>query len=398
MAGVILVLIVLIMWASLAYTVYKHKTAAKCQTAPKESQIDDRLHCRIEIVPSTDLRDPSDVFAVKIRGLICAPEPSHKADIEVFIDDITQGNESSLPVLCNIKHWQMEDSPAFCYKANYGRIPHQKSTLTYWTTVVKPSLNMLSLPRHGERKLQFSVSLTSSETGNVLAQAAAVVSYNNPNAGYLDIEESHRLTEALTIHLALAVNQQDQAALDKAHQVIDSWIEAKTAQCSPDMTEHLNQRLTSSLSEAIEASKDDNKLDTDSICQQLRNIASQADKLAAMELTLRAASPSFTADIKQTQQLQWLKDALEIDDDKFRLLCQKILPLNAQQSKHMEFILGINHDMDDDTIRLKLNDEYKRWNGRVNHPDQEIRDRVKFMLELIANARTKCTKPTAVNS
>ena len=56
---------------------------------------------------------------------------------------------------------------------------------------------------------------------------------------------------------------------------------------------------------------------------------------------------------------------------------------------NLEFILGIRPDMTPEQARLRLNEEYQKWNARVTHPDPHIQSQAEQMLRLIGQARNE---------
>ncbi len=55
----------------------------------------------------------------------------------------------------------------------------------------------------------------------------------------------------------------------------------------------------------------------------------------------------------------------------------------------IEFLLGVNEKMTSDEIRSLLNEEYRKWNGRVTHADAAMQRQASQMLDLIADVRAK---------
>lgn len=51
-------------------------------------------------------------------------------------------------------------------------------------------------------------------------------------------------------------------------------------------------------------------------------------------------------------------------------------------------LLGLHVGMDLKAVKARLTEEYKKWNPRVTHSDEKIRERAKSMLELISTTRS----------
>ncbi|KKK44228.1 hypothetical protein LCGC14_3167390, partial [marine sediment metagenome] len=65
------------------------------------------------------------------------------------------------------------------------------------------------------------------------------------------------------------------------------------------------------------------------------------------------------------------------------------LPLGTHDEVDIEFVLGVNEKMTADEIRSLLNEEYRKWNGRVTHADATMQTQAGQMLDLIADVRAK---------
>jgi len=59
----------------------------------------------------------------------------------------------------------------FFHKGDLGKLPHQVTILSDWTSVAQLRLDKLLFPRKGGRTLQFETSVQSAETGQELALA-----------------------------------------------------------------------------------------------------------------------------------------------------------------------------------------------------------------------------------
>jgi hypothetical protein len=49
--------------------------------------------------------------------------------------------------------------------------------------------------------------------------------------------------------------------------------------------------------------------------------------------------------------------------------------------------------MDEQSFRKRLNEEYRKWNARVTHPDPQIRRHADEILTLIATIRSEQLRP-----
>ncbi len=92
-----------------------------------------------------------------------------------------------------------------------------------------------------------------------------------------------------------------------------------------------------------------------------------------------------------------MADWLEVDADRFRIMMEKVLPVDMHEVRDVEAILGITSDMSKERVRKHLNKEYSKWNSRVTNVDPDIQTQADQMLKLIAEAKSQYTADTLVS-
>jgi hypothetical protein len=332
-----------------------------------------------------------------VSGTILVPAPMHETEIQVLIADTTQAPDNTLPVLCTIPKWQLDDSPAFCYRAYNGKIPRTETVLTDWVAVTNIPTETLNFPRKGKLTLKFVTSLISQQTGDELACAETLLEYENQKLGYIDVRENARRTETLTLQLAMSASAVTEQLDHASNEIIAEWVDLrvgfKTQQNSDDPA-----ALRSEFENALQDITTIKEIQIDRICTELMSIATIVDIYDAMDLCLRVIAAGNTANPCQTEFVSRVAHLLDVDETKFREMTQKRLPLAMHQQHDLEFILGITADMSPEHRRKRLNDEYQKWNARVNHPDKAIQSQADQMLTLIAEARNKFDQTATVSA
>ncbi|MCD6395629.1 MAG: hypothetical protein J7M40_19265, partial [Planctomycetes bacterium] len=218
-----------------------------------------------------------------------------------------------------------------------------------WLDVTTIPTDVLQFPAKGNRTLQFVTTLTSHGTSNELASASISLDYRNNNIGYADAKENAERTQTLTLQLAAAV-------------------------CT---------------------GKNDRETDIDAICSEMASIATIVEIYDAMELCLKTVAAAGRTRRHQTELISRIAEALAVDENRFRALSQKILPLGMHEERDIEFIFGITANMTGQEERNRLRDEYQKWNARVNHPDGDVQAQADQMLALIAEATDRLLQKTA---
>jgi hypothetical protein len=354
------------------------------------------FRCHVEVEQFLSEEGPVDTFSVKIRGSVVVPTDMHDTNVQVLLADVTEENAQA--VLCSVKQWQMEDSPAFCFVCHNGRIPRKVYTLSNWAEIANVQSDILEFPRRGPRKLEFVTSIISRENGSELACTTCTIDYVNDQVGYVDAKESGSLVEILTLQLATAVTLNIGPADESTEDAFTEWINKRIERMgNDDEREAAKTRLVETLEETVGAIRSGEEVNVDSICREMSDSCAIMDRYGAMKLCLEVVGSNRASDEKVTGLLSHIADLLEIDKEKFRSMAQKILGVGISSASNLEFLFGISPEMSPEAARQRLNDEYQKWNGRVTHPDPAIQSQADKMLELIAEARNKYVEQSCSN-
>lgn len=166
-----------------------------------------KFNCRSVLLKNADAEDAEqaeDSFKLEICGSIHAPQDHHETTARIFVSDITDGLYKAISVHSSVDQWQMKNSQVFCYQEELGSLPNAETILPDWMTIAQFPCNSLVLPRKGTRLLQFRTSIFSRHTNEEIAYAAFEIVYENPDEGYLDIEEDIYHANAMGTSLAFA--------------------------------------------------------------------------------------------------------------------------------------------------------------------------------------------------
>jgi tellurite resistance protein len=345
------------------------------------------LNCRVELAKQEKENHVCDVFAVKICGSFHAPSDTHYTSLKISIMDVTDGVSKAVPVHAQIKQWQMQDSPTFCYNADLGKLPHQDTVLPDWTTVAQLRLDWLTFSRKGKRDLQFHTSVLSRESGEEIACAECNFIYENTEFGYIDLQENVSRTKALAVPVAFAVSAADRKLHRREIDLIKNWVKSNIdlSQASDEVMREIEKALD----KTVVFFRDGNQVNIFKICKELVKIAPLAQRYDILELCLYVAQADGSASAEELAILKNLANWLEVDADKFRAMMEKILPASMHEVKDTEVILGVTSDMDKERSRQQLNKEYIKWHSRVTNSDPHIRAQADQMLMMIADARSQ---------
>lgn len=345
------------------------------------------LNCCVQLIKHKDNDSGFDAFSVEICGSIHAPSDMDYTIARILITDVTDGISKARPVHSCVKEWQIQDSPAFCYNADLGKLPKRNTTLSDWISVGQVNLDLLIFPRKGKRKLQFSTSILSRESGEEFACAICSFTYENAAFGYIDLQGNIQRTRTLAVALAFAVSAADKKLFDCEVDLIKNW--ARNNLDFPKASNKANRKLEKALNKTVSFFRDGNQLDTYKICKEIVEIAPLADRYDVLDLCLHVSQANGIATMAELALLKSLASWLEVDANRFRAMMGKILPASMHEVEDVEVILGVTTDMSKDETRQHLNQEYRKWNARVTNFDPEIQTQADHMLNLITKVRSE---------
>lgn len=369
-------------------------TGVGCGSNPDSpSPVDIRiLNCRVGLRKQKEDNRVCDALGVEICGSIHTASEGCQAVLKVSILDVTDG--LPLAVQMQIKPTASVSGPAmtpFCHKAELGKLPHQVTILSDWTGVGQFSLEKLLFPRKGSRILQIETSILSARSGQELAHARCSFVYDNPTPGYMDLQENAERTKVLAVALAFAVGAADGNLYDCEIELIKNWARDNILDNPEQASNEDARKLDKALGKTIAFFRAGNNLDACGICGEIVGIAPVAQRYDILELCLYVVRSSGSVAGEELTLLKNLAGWLEVNPERFRVMMEKVLPIDMHQVKDVETVLGITSEMDKEGVRRHLNKEYSKWNARVTNSDPGIQTQADQMLKLIAEARSQYT-------
>ena len=356
------------------------------------------LNCRIQWTKLEEENSVYDAFSIEICGSIHAPSDKCDTTLQISIMDVTDGAANAKIVQSRLLQWSLQDGPdpsAFCYRSRLGKLPHQVTTLSEWTSVAQIRFDWLLFPRKGERQLQFTTSIMSADSNQELVCARCLFTCENPAFGYMNLQENIERTNILAVALAFAVSAADDKLYDCEIELIKNWARDNILENSASDEDEL--KLDKALEKTITFFRSGNNLDTCKICDEIVGIAPIAQRYDILELCLYVAQSKGSATAEELTFLKNIAGWLEVDLDRFRIMMEKVLPVDMHEVRDVETILGITSDMSKERVRKHLNKEYSKWNSRVTNADPDIQTQADQMLTLIAEAKSQYTTDALVS-
>ncbi len=357
------------------------------------------LNCRVRLAELKGDNGVIDAFSVEICGSIRAPGDMRDTTLRISILDVTDGLPNAKPVQARVPQWSSRSGPntsTFCYKAELGKLPRRVTTLSDWTAIAQLHLDWLAFPRKGRRNLQFNTSILSADSLGEIACTRCTFTYENPAFGHMDLQGNIERTNILAVALAFAVSAADNKLYDCEVELIKNWARDNILENSEQVSDKDERKLDKALEKTIAFFRDGNKLDTYRICEEIVEIAPAAQRYDILDLCLYVAQAKGSVAAEELTILKDLASWLEVDADRFRMMMDKVLPVDMHEVRDVETILGITSDMSRERVRHHLNKEYSKWNSRVTNTDPDIQTQADQMLKLIAEARGQYTADASV--
>ena len=346
-----------------------------------------KFHCRARIGREGRGDSWRSVLVVDITGTIQAPAEGLEIDVRIELSDVTDRAGEPLPVLDRPKHGPLNTSSPFVHQADMGRLCRQTTVLQDWTTVAQLSTNWFVLPRRGSRQLQYTTAIMSRATGERLACASCLSTYENIETGYLDIEDDIQRVKTLAVGLAFSVGAANGQLLDPEVNVIGAWV--KTNFGSAEVSDGARLELDRALQKTAAFFRRGGTLNVAQVCREIVEIAPLVARLDIVDLCLRVAAAKGQVTAAELRLLKEMSDGLQVDRERLRAMVAKILPVEMHQTRDAEMILGVTSGMSNDEARHQLNREYAKWSSRVISSDPAVRRQADQMIRLIADARTE---------
>jgi hypothetical protein len=317
------------------------------------------------------------VFCVQMIGKVPVPHDHMDTDVSVEMADITDSRFEPDPVLSTVPMYRCGSEPEFHFIAHNGIIPNKHTAIYPWKTVVSVPAHRLRFARRGRRKLLVKVAVVSCENAEVIVSDQKTIEYVFCSDGYNDLRD--RKMEVLKASITLAALTAGPDILDngRTRPIFHTWLD-QVAQAFPTAMELAHWVPSLQCDESA----------GDQAIESLLAYALQADKLAAVELALRVFASAEEMTARQFADLSDIAARLEIKQTRFLALCQKALLFSGCRLEAPAMLLGIDSAMGETTFRARLNEEYRKWNARVTHPDEQIRFQADRMLSFIADLRS----------
>ncbi|HOL32829.1 MAG TPA: hypothetical protein PK052_12715 [Anaerohalosphaeraceae bacterium] len=347
---------------------------------PHFSKLFDRYKfaCRVDLI--TDETKPATqdrFFQVQMTGRIPVPQDQYDTDVRIEIRDITDGRNQWSPILSTDDRYRSGENPVFCFQTSNGIVPHRNAVLAGWALVERIPCHILRFAYRGRRKLLFVVSILSAQTGQVLTADQRTMEYVSYCDGYQELRSRRLAALRSSVELAVAV----------VSEISEEMTALLTAWLGHRASIFMSQEEAATTVQAIKNQKE--QLSVQQSCQPLLAFGDNTDRYGAIELMLRTAGLENRLSRTVFMHLAQTAELLEIPQNRFYAMAQKILLSSGCIVEDPAQLLGLSEEMEERAFLKRINEEYRKWNARVTHSDSRIRHQADQMLTLIARLRSQ---------
>lgn len=339
-----------------------------------------RFTGRIEQINSSGQSDADDAFfQVSITGRIPVPEVNCATQIRIQILDITENAAHPLEVYSVSDEFCLKDDPAFDLIVDHGIVPSPKSALADWAHVAAIPCELLRFAYRGRRKLKFQITMLSKKSQKEIISDEQTIEYVSCSDGYQEIQQRRSDVITASVNLVCSVIEPDQRT-DRVNEFLTKWIKRNTnVELSTDHVQSL-------VDQALRKAPDNPYRDE---CDVLMAYGNQNDRLAVMKLAFETSI--FIGRITRSSfgKLGRISSLLDIPNERFLESAQKSLLNSECTMESPQDLLGVSEHMSEEAFVKCLNNEYRKWNARVTHPDSRIRHQADRILTLIADLRSQ---------
>ncbi|MHC4551162.1 MAG: hypothetical protein ACYSUT_00125 [Planctomycetota bacterium] len=319
-----------------------------------------------------------DSLCIQMQGRIPTPTDHYDTNVRVELEDVTGGLFKQELILSVDPDYRRGDDTTFLFETHNGQVPQKNAVLPHWVTVATIPCSALRFAYRGRRKLLCRLSVLSAETGDVLVTGQQIIEYVSCSEGYRQIQQ--RKLDLLTSSIQLAVMTSSHRALTHPSQtVFTEWLDEAGQHFSAVI------QLKESLNDIFEKT---GSMTMEQAGESLLAYGDPADRTAAFELALKILVTTQCISSANGQALIELAHLLDLKSEQFLILCQQYFLQEDCQIEDPSFMLGVDTAMDESAFRARLNEEYRKWNARVTHPNKSIRRQADRMLTVIAELRS----------
>lgn len=391
---IILAALGLFIWAAN----YRLKQVAEKAAAAKLYLENNRFRIRlrrdfIELDDGTKV----DCLFIEAAGLLNAPCDDYAVRHSIRLSEKASGG-GSRPIFCHMESWRSPDDHAPFFLSEPQKLRYKFTIINDWMRLGVLPFDCLVFSKRGLMEIECVASFFSEDCDNTIARASSTFKHTNTVLGYIDGAESKLESQIAAVKMAVLISgcDGDHGAVEGV--VIKEWINKQLLETAEGAgRDALKTRLNGAI-RTVFAVKEAGEIRTmlRELCRSVVANSATPARYAVVELLMLVAKADGTAAAEELSLIEEAGRHLGLDIEKTRALRDKILPVTIYakassgfSSPNDDSLLGIDPSMSQQEKLKKLNQEYRKWNGRADNADPDIRKQAHEMVALIARARQR---------
>ena len=342
---------------------------------------------------------------LQIRGVINASETAQDLAIVVSFFDITDKDGYDNPILASVTDLRESDSMAMMLKIPIDNVQPYTGYIK-WVGLHNIYPDFMIGQKKGKRKIKAlirvipnnelsinSINYGLHTDGLVICSSASFdFNFTLKETGYEEARENYFKIRAAFVEFGVLMAFADGNLDASEGNTIKDWIKYQIDVAAEDKKDELKTLLNKTLKDSFESAKS-GELILETQLKKFKKITTDASSFGLVEFIMDVSGADGEMSSAELKVANSIAKALKISMDDMKSITDKTLLKTDQEMKSegdLENLLGITDDMTNPQIKKLLNDEFKKWNGRIQAlEDGDQKDKAQNMLNIIADARKK---------
>ena len=344
-------------------------------------------------------------LSLQVRGVVNESETAQNLAIVVSFFDITKKDDFDKPILSSVTDLREPNSMAMMLKIPID-IAQPYSGSIEWVSLHNIYPDFMIGQKKGKRKIKALIRVIPNNELSINAinygrhtEGLAICSgtefdfnFTLKETGYEEARENYFKLRAAYVEFGILMAFADGNLDASEGNTIKDWIKYQIDVTAEDNKDELKTLLNKTLKDSFEAAKS-GELSLEKQLKKFKKITTDANSFGLIEFIMDVSGADGEMSSAELKVANSIAKALKISMDDLKSITDKTI-LNTNQEINseggLENLLGITDDMTKPQIKKLLNDEFKKWNGRIQAlEDGDEKDKAQSMLNIIADARKK---------
>lgn len=315
-------------------------------------------------------------LAVEVRGSL--KNDGTSVSYSFCMEDVTGGERNRFALL---RDGALSMVDNFTLTSSFYEVKSQHSVRD-WERVLTIPLNKIQFGRKGIRQLKGSVIVNGGAVSG-----STTYDYVQQEAGFENVADEKEGLYSSVFCLICGFRAEHPVQGDEAVRASADWLLAESADWSPLEKERVFERFAS-LAESIPP-----VVGWKEACgkysEPLRTQANTDFRNGIIRLFYSVLIGERDL-VREDGELSLFYDlciAIGAKMNVFSRLTDKLILVCELEKYDQDLLLGIHDGMSVDEMKSHLRDEYKKWNERVTHSDEVVREKAAFMMKRISERR-----------